>query len=139
VVYFRQAAAKAGARSANREVVGYLEQALIALQHLPESRKIIEQAIDLRFDLRNSLFVLGEFERVYDYLREAESIAEALGDQRRLGKVAGNMSHYFLEMGDYHRAIECGQRALAFATALGDFVRQVATDLHLVQVHATCC
>jgi tetratricopeptide (TPR) repeat protein len=110
-------------------------QALVALQHLPESRKIIEQAIDLRFDLRNSLFVLREFERVYDYLREAESIAEALGDQRRLGKVAGNMSHYFLEMGDYHRAIECGQRALAFATALGDFVRQVATNLHLGNVY----
>src|ERR671936_101588 len=36
VAYCRQAGAKAGARSANREAVVYFEQALGALGHLPE-------------------------------------------------------------------------------------------------------
>jgi len=35
------------ARSAYREAVGYFEQALSALPHLPETRATREQAIDL--------------------------------------------------------------------------------------------
>jgi hypothetical protein len=34
-----------------------------------------------------SLYPLGEHKRTYDYLREAETLAEALEDQRRLGQV----------------------------------------------------
>ena len=56
VGYFRQAGAKAAARSALHEVVACFEQALAALKHLPESRATQEQAIDLRFALRNPLW-----------------------------------------------------------------------------------
>ncbi|HSB82575.1 MAG TPA: AAA family ATPase, partial [Candidatus Methylomirabilis sp.] len=51
VGYLRQAGAKALRRSANHEAVACFEQALAALQHLPEGREGLEQAIDLRFDL----------------------------------------------------------------------------------------
>ena len=51
VTYCRQAGARARLRSANREVVAYLEQALIAIQHLPDSRKTREQAIDVRLEV----------------------------------------------------------------------------------------
>src|SRR5262249_26568463 len=61
VRYLRQAGARALARSANRESAACFEQALTALGHLPESRQTMEQAIDLRFDLRNSLLPLGSF------------------------------------------------------------------------------
>ena len=64
VTYLRQAGAKAFARSAHREAVAYFEQALAALTHLPETRETLEQAIDLRFDLRNSLFRSAEFGRI---------------------------------------------------------------------------
>ena len=56
VAYCRQAGTKALARSALREAVACFEQALAALTHLPESRATQEQAIDLRFDLRNALW-----------------------------------------------------------------------------------
>ena len=46
---------KAMARSAYREAVGYFEQALEALPHLPETRDTREQAIDLRLALRMAL------------------------------------------------------------------------------------
>jgi len=85
VPYLRQAGAKAFARSANRESSTCFEQALAALQHLPETRETLEQAIDLRFDVRNSLYPLGELERIVGYLREAERLAKTLDDQRRLG------------------------------------------------------
>ena len=60
LVYCRQAGEKTMARSAYREAVAYLEQALLALQHLPETRETREQAIDLRVELRPSLQRLGE-------------------------------------------------------------------------------
>ena len=60
VTYLRQAGAKADARSAHREAASYFEQALTALEHLPENRETREQAIDLHFNLRTSLAALGE-------------------------------------------------------------------------------
>ena len=69
VAYCRQAGTKALARSALREVVACCEQALAALTHLPESRATQEQAIDLRFALRDALTHLGENRQVLDYLR----------------------------------------------------------------------
>ena len=75
LTYCWQAGTKAAERSAYREAVAYLEQALGALQHLPESRDTIEYAIDLRFDLRNALFVLGDHGPILEHLRQAETLA----------------------------------------------------------------
>src|SRR5439155_6195659 len=58
VTYNRQAGARVAARSVYREAVAYFEQALAALEHLPECRATLEQTIDLRLDLRNVLFPL---------------------------------------------------------------------------------
>jgi predicted ATPase len=90
--YLRHAGAKAAAQSAHREAVTYLEQALATLQHLPESHDTLAQTIDLRIDLRQSLYPLGEFGQILDYLREAETLATALGDQYRLGWVSAYMT-----------------------------------------------
>jgi tetratricopeptide (TPR) repeat protein len=137
VTYFRQAGVQATTRLANREAVACFEQALVALQHLPESRDTLEQAIDLRLDLRNSLFLLGELGQVIGYLRAAETLAEALDDHRRLGRVSGYMAAYFWAMGEPDRAIVSSQRALALATALGDFAMQVEANFHLGRAYYT--
>jgi class 3 adenylate cyclase len=92
VGYLRQAGAKAFARSANREAVAYLEQALTALAHLPETRERLEHAIDLRFDIRSSLFPLGALDAMLTILREAERLAGALGDTGRGAWVSVYMS-----------------------------------------------
>ena len=125
VLYCRQAGTKALARAAFREVVGCSEQAFAALRHLPKSRATQEQAIDLRLDLRGALLELGELRQMLDHLREAATLAEALGDQPRLGRVAAFMCRYLREMGDHDSAVESGQQALAVAAALGDFALQV--------------
>jgi tetratricopeptide (TPR) repeat protein len=100
--------------------VADFDQALLALGHLPKSRDTLAQAIDLRLDLRNALNPFREDARILDCLREAETLAEALGDQHRLGQVAAHMTQYFWAKGDYERALTSGQRALAMATDLGD-------------------
>ena len=128
VAYCQQAGTKALARSALREAGACFEQALAAIKYLPESRATQEQAIDLRFDLRNALVTLGEFRQTLDYLREAATLAAALDDQPRLGRVSVYMCRYFVEMGDYHGAVESGQHALAVAETLGDFALQVMTS-----------
>ena len=61
VDYLRQAGTKASTRSASRDAVGYFDQALVALKHLPSDRETMEQDLDLRFAMRNVLQTLGEF------------------------------------------------------------------------------
>jgi class 3 adenylate cyclase/tetratricopeptide (TPR) repeat protein len=122
VPYCHQAGMKAYARLALREAVACFEQALVALQHLPDRRDTQERAIDLRLalELYTSLFALGEHGQSLVHLREAEMFATALGDQRRLGRVSVLMSNTLLWMGDNDRALASSQRAFALATALGD-------------------
>src|SRR4029453_12306500 len=80
-------------RSAYREAVLCFEQALVALEHLPDSRAATEQAIDIRLGLRPTLNPVGEApERAFDHMRRAETLAQTLGDQPRLGWVYANMS-----------------------------------------------
>jgi len=129
--YLRQAGNNAAARSANREAVARFEQALVALARLPSSRETTEQAIDLRFELRNPLHLLAEFGRLFDHLREAQALSEAIDDQWRLGWVFSYLTQMLRLTGAADRAIETGQRAVAIADARNDFTLQVATEFHL--------
>jgi tetratricopeptide (TPR) repeat protein len=124
LAYCRQAGEKAMARSAYREAVAYLEQALGAAQHLPAPPDLLAQGIELRIILDSAFLTLGDPSRGFDSLREAAVFAEALGDQRQLGRIAIGMTHYFLRTGDFDTAIEYGQRALAHATTSGALVEQ---------------
>jgi class 3 adenylate cyclase/tetratricopeptide (TPR) repeat protein len=113
VRYLREAVARALARSAHREAVAGVEQALAALAHLPESRTKVEQAIDLRFELRIALWPLGAMDRILDILREAERLAESLGDRRRMGFAAGYLCGSFYGIAEHDRAVAAGERARA--------------------------
>jgi class 3 adenylate cyclase/tetratricopeptide (TPR) repeat protein len=134
LTYSRQAGMKANARAANREAVSHFEQALVALRHLPERRERHEQTIDLCLSLRSPLFQLGELERMHEYLREAETLAAALDDQRRQGWVSVGMAHYCCLTGDQDRAIDLGQRGLTIATAVSD--RALRVDAHVRLAYA---
>jgi len=90
-----------------------------------------EQAINLRLDPGNALWSLGEFRQALDSLREAATLAEALDDQPRLGRVSALMSRYFREIRDYDGAVTSGQHALAVAETLGDFALQVMASNYL--------
>jgi predicted ATPase len=133
--YCWQAGAKAAAHAVHREAVALFEQALEALPRLAPSRMRSEQAIDLRCELRNSLFVLREREGLLEHLQIAESLAEALADQRRLGRVVSYMTRYFSAEGDFEQALTCGQRALGIGEALGDVALQVETRFQLGREH----
>ena len=131
LAYCRQAGEKALTRPAYREAAEYFEQALSAVPHLPEQSQTREQAIDLRLALRSALVPLGDFGRILTALREAEFLAEALDDPRRLGQVSGFLSFHFHLMGAHDHAIAAGQRALALATSDRDVVRHALANQYL--------
>jgi tetratricopeptide (TPR) repeat protein len=131
LAYCRQAGERALARSAYREAVRYFEQALSVLSHLPETRDVRGQAIDLRLALRNALFPSGDLGRILAYLHEAEAFAVALDDPRRLGQVSLFLSNCFRHLGAHDQAIAAAQRALAVATAGGEAVQQALACYYL--------
>jgi tetratricopeptide (TPR) repeat protein len=122
LAYCRQAGEKALAQSAYREAVGYFEQALSALSHLPEQRHTREQAVDLRLALRTALGPFGDLGRNLANLRAAEALAMALDDSRRLGRVLLFLTNHCNHVGAYDQAIAAAQRVLALAAAGGDEV-----------------
>jgi hypothetical protein len=58
------------------------------LHPLPDTHQNVERAIDLRLDLRQSLFPLNELATVWRYLEEAAGLARTRDDSRRLGWVS---------------------------------------------------
>jgi class 3 adenylate cyclase/DNA-binding winged helix-turn-helix (wHTH) protein/tetratricopeptide (TPR) repeat protein len=131
VAYFQQAGEQALARSAYREAVTAFEQALGALQHLPDSRDTHELAIDLRLALRGALYPLGEFRQILVYLQDAAALAAALGDLYRLGWVAAYLTAHFALTCEPDPALESGHRALAIAADLGDIGLTVTAQYYL--------
>ena len=131
VRYCRQAGLAAARRPAHREAVVRFEQALEALAHLPESRERTELAIDIRFDLRNSMHPLGRLERLLDHIRTAEALAIELGDRRRLGRATSFLCQYHRLMGDLAAAVPAGERAMAIARELDDVPLSIVATTHL--------
>jgi class 3 adenylate cyclase/tetratricopeptide (TPR) repeat protein len=135
LAYCRQAGEKAMTRPAYREAVGYFEQALSALSHLQEQRATREQAIDLRLALRSALTPFGDLGRILALLREAEALAVALDDPRRLGLVSGFLARHFYRGSAHDQAIAEFQRALALTTAGGDAVQHALVNQMLGTVY----
>ena len=132
VDFFRRAGARASARSASGAAVACFEQALGALEHLPESPDTIGLAIDLHRDLHICYLLLGELPRMLDSLREAERLAKVLGDEHRLARVWAHMSGCCWWTGQLETAVEYAQQALATARAVGDFGLEILARARLV-------
>ena len=64
-------------------------------------------------------------------MREAEALAEQLGDRRRLGQAYGYTAQLLSQIIDYEPAVEMGRRALTIATDLGDSVLSAVARLSL--------
>jgi class 3 adenylate cyclase/tetratricopeptide (TPR) repeat protein len=123
--YLRQSAVKAQARSAHREALASLEEALESLRHLPETPETREQGIDVRIELRGSLYPLGEFDKMLGYLQEAEVMATAIPDARRLGWVSIHTAEYFRQTGRFADARALAEQALAQGKKLEDLPLRV--------------
>ena len=122
--YGRLAGQRALARSAVQEAMGYLEQAVDAVDRLPDTPERKERAIDLRFELRAALRLGGDDAGGLQRLWEAEALAEASGDRRRLAWADAHLAATLWMCGAHHRAIDLARRSAVIADALGDVTLQ---------------
>jgi class 3 adenylate cyclase/tetratricopeptide (TPR) repeat protein len=135
VHYLWQAGGKAAARSALSDARAWFEQALGVLDALPESRAALEQAFDIRLELRRVLRQLGEGRTMLEQLREAEAVAERLQDDRRRGQVYALMTTVHSTLDELDEALVTGTRALEIAERLGDLRLRIVATSHLEQVY----
>jgi class 3 adenylate cyclase/tetratricopeptide (TPR) repeat protein len=135
VNYLRQAGLKAAARSALTEARAWFEQALDVLEALPESESTLEQAFEIRLELRPVLGQLGEVQRTLERLQEAETLAERLNDDPRRGRVWAFVTTVHSLRGKLNEALVTGTRALEIAGRLGDLRLRILTTSYLEQAH----
>ncbi len=133
--YLRQAGLKAVARSALQDGQAWFEQALGVLEALPESPSTLEQGFEIRLELRPVLVNLGEVRRALERLREAETFAQRLNDDRRRGRVCAVLTNAHSLLGELDEALVTGTRALEIAGRLGDVRLRILTTTYLEQAH----
>ena len=129
--YNREAALKAQSLSAYIETLGYLDAALQALKQLPRTRTRLKQEIDLRFNMRSSLFPLGRHEDWSDQVRKAELLASRINDKVRLAKCCIYLASHHWINGRNKEAIELCEKGLDLAESAGDLSTEVAAKFHL--------
>jgi class 3 adenylate cyclase/tetratricopeptide (TPR) repeat protein len=137
VTYCQQVEARAYDRAAFHEAVAAFEQALQALDHLPEHDDTRMLAIELRLAVDLPLGALGEHGRCLALLGEAEALARALDDRAWLGRVLARRAHVLRVTGDLDGAIAAVRQALELAVELGDSALQVEASLFLGQAYLT--
>ena len=122
VRYLRQAGEKAVARSANREAIALFEQALAALQQLPESPETLSEALEIRIALGPCLGAVhghGAPEKEASYVA-ARELCLRLDDRPRLFPVLWGLWHVSFNRGFYREARDLGDALLSLAKELGD-------------------
>jgi tetratricopeptide (TPR) repeat protein len=95
----------------------------------------MQQAIDLHLTMRVALHPLGDYAPILPHLREAERLAEALGDPQRLARCLTYLGDYFNKTFQHAHTIPVCQRALALATAYGDNLLQLDAQYRLSRAY----
>lgn len=128
VSYFWKAGTRSLSRPAYQEAVACFEQALEALERLPQDNESMTSGLDILVELRNARFPLEQLDQLLSDLQRAESLATRLNDQRRLVKISAYMVHYLWLVGDPEKGSVSGQRGLAVASKIGDLPLKI--ELH---------
>ena len=92
---------RAQEQATSRELVAMLEGVMSSFASMPQEPQILKASIDLRLVTCNALLPLGEHARLIEVLAQAEHMASALGDTRRLGTVYNQQSLALWLSGEY--------------------------------------
>jgi predicted ATPase len=132
VIYSHRAGVKAASHSAYREAVLYFEQALGALEHLPEGRQKLEQAIAIRLDLGPALIAIKSYlaPEVEEHYIQAKKLCEQLGEATQLFPVLWTLSRIRHWRGELLAARQLAEQLLSLA-------RREQDSLRLLEAHHT--
>jgi class 3 adenylate cyclase/tetratricopeptide (TPR) repeat protein len=129
--YNRGAAKKAHGRSIYAAAIERFEDALTALDHLPDDAVYLNDRMDIRLEMRTALWPLGRHDELERRVREAGDIAERAGDIARLANVHNYLTAHYWQAGEHARAIEHGEKGIALAERADDFSVLFTTIQHL--------
>jgi class 3 adenylate cyclase/tetratricopeptide (TPR) repeat protein len=135
VHYLRQCGAKAAARSALPDAKACFEQALDIVKTQAETPATLEQEFEIRLELRPVLRQLGDGRSMLEHLREAETIAIRLKDDRRRGQVCALMTTAYASVDELDEALAAGSRSLEIANRLGDSRIRLVANSYMAQVY----
>ena len=135
VEYNHKAGLRANARSAYREAAVFLERALEALAHLPDTAANADRGIDIRLGLRVALLASGDLMQVRVYLEQAEALARALDDRARLMPIVISRSTILVNLGALDQAIEAGLQGRSLAEQSSDAACYVSACFALGQAY----
>ncbi len=129
--YSLKAARKAHSRSAYQSAIKWFDQAVAALERLPEDEDRLIDKMDVRLEMRIALWPLGQHETLARRVREAGALAERAGDTLRLAMVHNYLTPHHWQAGEHEKAIEIGETGIAFAEQANDFSVRITTMQHL--------
>jgi class 3 adenylate cyclase/tetratricopeptide (TPR) repeat protein len=136
VTHLWQAGRNARGRSAYREAMTFLEQAVETLKRLPDTVEHAVLHIDLVcHDLSDPLNILARDERLLQHLQEAARLAEKIGDRARLASALARTLRPLRASGQFERAVEIGARACSIADEVDDAPLKALTRMELSSVH----
>jgi predicted ATPase/DNA-binding winged helix-turn-helix (wHTH) protein len=132
VIYSHRAGVKAASHFASREAVLYFEQALGALEHLPDGRQKLEQAIAIRIDLGPALIAIGSYlaPEVEENYAQARKLCEQLGETNQLFPVLWTLSRIRNWRGELPAARQLAEQLLSLGCREQD-------SLRLLEAHHT--
>jgi tetratricopeptide (TPR) repeat protein len=131
--YTFEAGKKAFDRSAHRETVQHLDEALRALRKLGDGAENRQLGVDVRFLLRYALLNLGEVERVGQLLTETRPLIQALDLPQRTAQFEAFQSNYYCLSNDQTKAVQHGLHALRIAETEQDRALRIEMAFRLAQ------
>jgi class 3 adenylate cyclase/tetratricopeptide (TPR) repeat protein len=129
--YNREAAKKAHGHSGYPAAIARFENALAALEHLPDDEEHLLDKIDIRLEMRTALWPLGRHDELEKRVLEAGELAERVGDIARHASVHNYLTAHYWQAGEHARAIEHGEKGIALAERAEDFSVLFTTTQHL--------
>ena len=111
--------------SANHEAIALYERALKVLDRLPPDASTTF-AIDARVHAYSPLLALGEIDRLVAVMSEADALAHALGDKRRLAATTSQLAGALWLAGKHEAGLRSAEQAIRLADELDDFVLRLS-------------
>jgi class 3 adenylate cyclase/tetratricopeptide (TPR) repeat protein len=132
--YLSVAYANASRRAATREAMNIFNRAIDALARLPEETAAV-RAIDLRLHAFATFHIAGANDKLIELIREAERVAERIGDRRRL-VAAGSQTAFALWLNGKHDEAQARAEAvLTMAEMPADFPIVISAMFNLANIY----
>jgi tetratricopeptide (TPR) repeat protein len=121
-------------RSANREAISLFNRAIEVIGKLPQQVGA-PQAIDLLLQASTAFHTVGDNDKLFELIEEAQRLAQLIGDRRRSAAASVQTAFALWMQGKHPEAQERAQAALALTQLPKDFSIVVSALFNLGNIH----